>query len=259
MKLIKSPHTLFDLKTKKKFTLIELLVVIAIIGILASLLLPTLGKARKKTKAVSCVNNLKQIAYSSLMYTDDNLGYFPGRVNSGAFRISYDDYLAGYDGRDSLTYELMKQNGLSELEAAGSEGYTCPSSPFTVEPKRSYAISFNWNNSRLGVSSHDPDLLRKINDIGETSSSIAYTETGDNSANYTMGRTGGDVVWAHIQNRDLYTNNVYGGEEYHQSKTNYLMVDGHIEAKGFHSTLVKSDGTMAATSDIRTTIWDASR
>ena len=61
----------------KKFTLIELLVVIAIIAILASFLLPVLGKARNKARESVCKNNLKQQGLLVYMYGDDNDNYLP--------------------------------------------------------------------------------------------------------------------------------------------------------------------------------------
>jgi type II secretory pathway pseudopilin PulG len=57
--------------------LIELLVVVAIIGILASILLPSLQKARKKVKQAVCLSNQRQIAIATMSYAADNDQFGP--------------------------------------------------------------------------------------------------------------------------------------------------------------------------------------
>jgi prepilin-type N-terminal cleavage/methylation domain-containing protein/prepilin-type processing-associated H-X9-DG protein len=64
-------------KSESAFTLIELLVVIAIIAVLAALLLPALGKAKSKARAVSCVNNLKQWSLATVLFAGDHQGLLP--------------------------------------------------------------------------------------------------------------------------------------------------------------------------------------
>jgi len=60
------------MRRKAAFTLIELLVVIAIIAILASIIMPALGRAREAARRAKCISNLHNIGLMIHMYAADN-------------------------------------------------------------------------------------------------------------------------------------------------------------------------------------------
>lgn len=119
----------------RRFTLIEMLMVIAIISILASILLPTLQRARHSALGVVCLNNMRTIAIGSGMYLNAHKNRYIAPPLSG---VSGDVYGARYHylsfwsraiGSEYMDCAVDK-NGWPQRENPSNWGiFRCPSDP----------------------------------------------------------------------------------------------------------------------------------
>ena len=113
----------------KKFTLIELLVVIAIIGILMTLLMPALSKARKKAEETVCLNNLKQQGIGfQLLLNSNNYNYPSGSLNSLRHVSGWKREIIAYMDYPMPPGNYNKNNDPDGVEAMSQGAFKCPTS-----------------------------------------------------------------------------------------------------------------------------------
>ena len=192
------------------FTLIELLVVIAIIAILASLLLPSLARAKAKGKQAACKSNLRQVGLAFHMYADDHEGWLPTTTHGAGTNASWIYQLSDYVGHvDRIRL--------------------CPADPKAQERLSANAASYSLNEF-TSVDLVDPfgqklESFRKLDTLRFPSQTITAFEISDKAGVNTFNDHTHSRNW--LLGWSSVTTDIQ--PDRHLGSANYPFADSHVE------------------------------
>ncbi len=217
------------------FTLIELLVVIAIIAVLAAILLPALNKAREKSLAASCTNNLKQMALIFHTYANDNEEYSPWNCPDAT--------------GDMVTWKQR----LYTLKYITTYANTrCPARPFCSDRRgwaddnkgTGYGFSNGWwismassLNFRMIGKSSDARALGPQWRMYVPTSPSAFAMLSDSQRVWDTTDWEFDfqpVTVPYTNNNGATTQGIVGVVTCHAKRCNVAAVDGHVSAQSYY-------------------------
>lgn len=222
---------------EKEFTLLELLIVVAIIGVLASLLLPSLSNARLAAKRAVCASNLKQIFTAEINYTSSNNGWItPASIKGGGDFYSYDDLLAEFMGREMTAAQKRANNLDKDNEADASIGHEVLVCPNDDTPRgdnrfpRSYAGigKHHDQDASPGSDSYGPmrnNWSMNISRIIDAHGTLAFTERHDDNGQV------GNVIRAGLLRAGLLIDGLepeWAAPHGKYLKYNFVFWDGHV-------------------------------
>jgi prepilin-type N-terminal cleavage/methylation domain-containing protein/prepilin-type processing-associated H-X9-DG protein len=243
------------------FTLIELLVFIAVIAVLASLLLPTLSKAKSKAISIKCKSNLHQLSLAMQMYVDQG-GVYPSCYKTDNTRVSWVPWMevmkdAGVlSERDLHTLICPAKPQVNKIVVStglfGMIMYSVIGPPSTDIVTKSYGYNISgYNNLRVGLGGalvqgvigtreseiRVPSEMIAVGDalFGTLKNYVVPTfeclGRADTAEHYPTGFFDEDTL--------VQVNKT--SEKMHDRRANVVFCDGHIESLSLKSLFLNND------------------
>ena len=216
---------------RSHFTLIELLVVVAIIGILLSMLLPSLSRAREEARGAVCKNNLKQIFIGTNFYLDSNDEWMVMQQNiytGSTFGRVIFEASEGTFSNDSAAKTAMQNSYYNDL-------YFCPTFKSKFGAADEFAggrVSYSMNNY-FRIANDSASQIARWRKVGTC-------DEGQNEPYITCGspKIAGNDNWegkaASAQLREMevddnLANSRFRAGYWHNTKNSSLFIDGHAD------------------------------
>lgn len=244
------------------FTLIELLVVISIIAILASLLIPSLSRAKQASHSARCKSNLRQIGLALDMYTSENR-YYPGAPTPLNFNNTANSWA-------TWGYLLGKQMGMTwtsgVFQCPGYKGPTASSTLSQPDYLPADGGSYGYNGWGITSSRSRPSNQLGLGYNGFQTAVSSVRVPSDMLAigdAYLFWSTAGAIedTMFHLQGREVFVGQALLGWEYgrnpiwkteavlrafqdrHRAVFNNAFCDGHVEGIPFERLFERTDRT----------------
>ena len=220
-----------------KFTLLELLIIVAIIGILVSILLPSLKSAKRSAESKVCLSNLKQLGVGVVGHAKDNNNKMVPAWTGDFWNCwTWDDYIGDYMGRPLTTPQKLKEwINTSDSDSHVNKVFLCPSDEVPIHSeypnghRRTYNINYNWEK---GVAWRESEIF-----MAQIANDTFVFSESPHERN-VLGKEGISYLRSPEQ---LYARD----PDFHgRGKFNFFMVDH--SAKTLHYTKNVNNGTLTA-------------